>query len=83
MGITWDQVGPLQWEHLPNKKKGTIAPPCEAKGMDNCVRGRLFVTREKWHQIDGAKWHGVTPVKGVQVFLCLLQWEEFGQVIGR
>eukprot|EP00975_Prorocentrum_lima_P011808 2512319-Prorocentrum_lima.AAC.1 len=46
------------------QEKGSTAPPFEAKGMDPCVKGRLVVTKGKWHQFDRAKWHGVTPVKG-------------------
>eukprot|EP00975_Prorocentrum_lima_P071199 12936346-Prorocentrum_lima.AAC.1 len=64
MGITWDQAGPLQWEHLlvvcfgRNMKKGSTAPPFEAKSMDPCVKGHVSVTTGKWHQSDGTKWHG-------------------------
>eukprot|EP00975_Prorocentrum_lima_P020180 4248048-Prorocentrum_lima.AAC.1 len=35
--------------------------------MDPSVKGRLFVTKGKWHQFDGTKWHGVTPVKGYRL----------------
>eukprot|EP00975_Prorocentrum_lima_P031006 6508570-Prorocentrum_lima.AAC.1 len=55
-------IGGLLWtEH----EKGSVAPPSEAKGMDPCVKGHVFVTKAKWHQVDGTKWHGVTPVNGV------------------
>eukprot|EP00975_Prorocentrum_lima_P069678 12927781-Prorocentrum_lima.AAC.1 len=57
-------TGGLLWtEH----EKGSTAPPCEAKGMDLCVRGKVFVTKGTWHQLDGKKWHGVTPVKGYRL----------------
>eukprot|EP00975_Prorocentrum_lima_P010049 2142547-Prorocentrum_lima.AAC.1 len=67
MGPSWTIImgtftGGQLWTE---QEKGTIAPPFEAKGMDPCVKGRLFVTKGKWHKFDGAKWHGVTPVKGV------------------
>eukprot|EP00975_Prorocentrum_lima_P041227 8663558-Prorocentrum_lima.AAC.1 len=35
--------------------------------MDSCAKGKLIVTRGKWHQFDGTKWHGVTPVKGYRL----------------
>eukprot|EP00975_Prorocentrum_lima_P044139 9255372-Prorocentrum_lima.AAC.1 len=37
--------------------------------MDPSVKGKFFVTKGKWHQFDGAKWHGVTPVKGNRLSL--------------
>eukprot|EP00975_Prorocentrum_lima_P033646 7061622-Prorocentrum_lima.AAC.1 len=49
--------GQLWTEH----DKGSTAPPFEAKGMDPCVKGKVFVTKGQWHKFDGTKWHGVTP----------------------
>eukprot|EP00975_Prorocentrum_lima_P059127 12397918-Prorocentrum_lima.AAC.1 len=49
-------TGGLLWtEH----EKGSTAPPCEAKGMDPSVRGKVLAAR-----LDGTKWHGVTPANG-------------------
>eukprot|EP00975_Prorocentrum_lima_P021006 4422146-Prorocentrum_lima.AAC.1 len=47
------------------QEKGTTPPPFKAKGTS--VKGKLFVTRGKWHQFDGTKWHAVTPVKGYRL----------------
>eukprot|EP00975_Prorocentrum_lima_P053014 11113597-Prorocentrum_lima.AAC.1 len=41
----------------------STTPPCEAKGMDPRVKGRVFTTKGRWHNVDGTKWHGVTPVQ--------------------
>eukprot|EP00975_Prorocentrum_lima_P052140 10920792-Prorocentrum_lima.AAC.1 len=63
MGPSWTIsmgtfTGGLLWtEH----EKGSTAPPFEAKGMGPCVKGQVFLTKGKWHQLDGTKWHGVTP----------------------
>eukprot|EP00975_Prorocentrum_lima_P038096 8012655-Prorocentrum_lima.AAC.1 len=63
MGPSWTIsmgtfTGGLLWtEH----DKGSIAPPFEAKGMDPSVKGKSFVPKGKWHQLDGTQWHGVTP----------------------
>eukprot|EP00975_Prorocentrum_lima_P060022 12585033-Prorocentrum_lima.AAC.1 len=35
--------------------------------MDPSVKGKLFVTKGTWHQLDGTKWHGVTPGKGYKL----------------
>eukprot|EP00975_Prorocentrum_lima_P015022 3187448-Prorocentrum_lima.AAC.1 len=37
--------GQLWTEH----DKGTITPPFEAKGMEPPIKGKLFVTKGKWH----------------------------------
>eukprot|EP00975_Prorocentrum_lima_P004595 1000951-Prorocentrum_lima.AAC.1 len=53
--------GGLPWtEH----EKGTTPPPFEAHGLEPSAKGRLFVTKGKWHKFDGTKWHGVTPATG-------------------
>eukprot|EP00975_Prorocentrum_lima_P004787 1043207-Prorocentrum_lima.AAC.1 len=35
--------------------------------MDSSVKGRLFLTKGKWHQFDSTKWHGVTLFKGYRL----------------
>eukprot|EP00975_Prorocentrum_lima_P069086 12924173-Prorocentrum_lima.AAC.1 len=32
--------------------------------MDPSVKGEAFATEGKWHQFDGTRWNGVTPVEG-------------------
>eukprot|EP00975_Prorocentrum_lima_P068364 12920288-Prorocentrum_lima.AAC.1 len=35
--------------------------------MDPSVKGKLFVTKGRWHQLDGTKWHGEIPVEGYRL----------------
>eukprot|EP00975_Prorocentrum_lima_P020212 4256160-Prorocentrum_lima.AAC.1 len=48
--------------------------------MDPYVKGRLFVTEGKWHQLDGAKWHGVTPVKGYRLSFVYFNGENWDRL---
>eukprot|EP00975_Prorocentrum_lima_P064561 12898260-Prorocentrum_lima.AAC.1 len=69
MGPSWTtSMGTFTGGQLwTGQEKGSIAPPFAAKGMYPCVKRKLVVARGKWHQFDGTKWHGVTPVKGYRL----------------
>eukprot|EP00975_Prorocentrum_lima_P031473 6606250-Prorocentrum_lima.AAC.1 len=61
-----DVQGRLLWVE---SEEGRTLPPCTAPGLGPSVKGSNHVTKGKWLNFDGTKWHGVTPTKGFRLAL--------------
>eukprot|EP00975_Prorocentrum_lima_P063035 12889095-Prorocentrum_lima.AAC.1 len=57
---TGDCQGGLLWVE---SKEGRSLPRYAAPGLGPSVKRSNRVTKGKWLNFDGTKWHGVTPTK--------------------
>eukprot|EP00975_Prorocentrum_lima_P069807 12928446-Prorocentrum_lima.AAC.1 len=55
-----DAQGGLLW--VESKEEQTL-PAYKATRLEPYVKGSNHVTKGKWHNFDGARWHAVTPTK--------------------
>eukprot|EP00975_Prorocentrum_lima_P000217 46442-Prorocentrum_lima.AAC.1 len=65
-----DVQGGLLWV---DSREGRTLPPYTAPGLGPDTKGNNQVTKGKWLNFDGTRWHAITPTKGFRLIGILQQ----------